>query len=67
MFYYKRNTENEKSRWHEWFAWHPVTVEITPDGDQKCIGWEWVYRCGKLSRPIEGDWWTWEYSLNPRQ
>lgn len=61
MFYYKRNTVQEKETWHKWFAWFPVTVSITPDNDEKKVWWQWVYRCGKLHYRIDGGFWSWRY------
>ena len=45
MIYFKRNKLEEKKVWHKWFAWYPVTVAITPDGDKKKIWWQFVQRC----------------------
>ena len=61
MFFYKRNTENEKKVWHHWFAWYPVNVFITQDGDSKFIWFNTVWRCGKYDCWVEGCWWNWRY------
>ena len=45
MIFYKRNKYKEKTKWHIWFAWYPVIVDKTPDGDFKIIWWQNVYRC----------------------
>lgn len=43
MKWYKRNKLIEKCNWYKWFAWYPVNVEVTSDGDKKYIWWEWVW------------------------
>lgn len=44
MIWYKRR--KDKTKWHYWFAWFPVTVEVTPDGDKKKVWLQWILRCG---------------------
>lgn len=36
----------DKSKWHVWFAWHPVVIEVSPDNQTiKLIWFEKVLRC----------------------
>lgn len=63
MILYKRNTDKEKKQWHLWFAWYPVEIEITKDGDSKYIWLETVQRCGtQLFWDCESIW-TYKYKL----
>ena len=48
VYFKKRKSKYEKLKWHKWFAWYPVVVEITPDGDKKKIWLEYVLRCYKM-------------------
>ena len=54
MIYFKLNKRKAKGRWHKWFAWYPVAVEITPDKDIKKIWLEYVLRCKKCSFCYDG-------------
>ena len=66
LFYYKLNTRKEKSKWHKQFAWFPVAVEITLDGDKKKIWLEYVYRCGRIAESMEGEYICYSYKeFNP--
>lgn len=44
MWWFKRNTAQEECRWHLWWAWYPVTMTVTPDGDKRKVWLEWVQR-----------------------
>jgi hypothetical protein len=61
MILFKRNKVKEKEQWHIWFAWHPVTIDKTNDGDFKKIWLENVLRCGKLCYCTAGSIWSWKY------
>ena len=61
MFFYKRNRRLEKETWHLWFAWYPVRVEITPDGDGRFLFLETVKRCGEFTFDTDGGYWTYQY------
>ena len=61
MFYFKRNSKSEKTKWHIWFAWYPVTVSYTPDGDSKKVWLEYVLRCGELIQYSEGSYYIYKY------
>ena len=37
--------KQDKSKWHIWFAWYPVQVQTTPDGDLVYIWLKNVLRC----------------------
>lgn len=55
MFIFKRNSKEEKTKWHLWFAWFPVVVDYTPDGDMVKVWFEYVYRCGREIEFMEGN------------
>jgi len=59
MYYYKLN--KDKERWHHWFAWYPVTVDITDDGDEKRIWLQDIYRRRIFYWDAEGYWCKWQY------
>lgn len=62
MILFKRNTVAEKSVWHKWFAWHPVKIGETPDGDAKYVWREYIMRCGTLKYGGYGEsYWDWKY------
>lgn len=61
MFFYRRNKRKEKEAWHLWFAWHPVQVSFTPDGDGKFLFLETVRRCGIFNCNMEGVYWEYQY------
>lgn len=61
MFWIKRNVVREKSVWHKWFAWFPVAVGVTPDGDFKKVWLQTVMRCGTLHHWYDGPEWEWAY------
>ncbi len=46
---------NFLTKWHLWFAWHPVRV-----GSHDCRWLEMVEREGKLSGMMDATW-SWEY------
>ena len=53
---------DDLEKWHEWFAWYPVTVKIYPDGQAKKVIWlEKVLRCGKFHLGMCSGYWTWKY------
>jgi len=45
MEFIVRNKMKEKQCWHLWFAWYPVCVGTTPDGDEKFVWFKNVQRC----------------------
>ena len=51
----------QKSCWHFWFAWYPVTIKFRPDGARDKVWLEWVERKGTYE-PYFGDW-SYEYRL----
>ena len=58
----KRNRIYEKSKWHRWFAWHPVTIKIhEPEGVYEKVWLEWIQRCGTLHTWGFDIYWIWEY------
>jgi len=61
MYFYGRNRIKEKEVWHKWFAWHPVRIKITPDGDSKKVWLEYVYRCGVYECSWGDCYWQWSY------
>ncbi len=68
LTYKGRQRENRKERtpkteWHKWFAWYPVTIGETDDGNRKVnVWWQYVYRKGTFIVGFDyGGWWAWEY------
>jgi len=61
MWYIKFNKNQEKERWHRYFAWYPVTVYKYPDGSRKKIWLETVERCGAYNCDWPDCCWEWEY------
>lgn len=58
------NEKYEKTRWHRWFAWYPVTVkEFDPEGVAIRCWLETVWRCGKVRAFRGGYFWEYKYSL----
>jgi hypothetical protein len=51
----------ERSNWHFWFAWYPVTVKTYPDGAEKKVWLQKVLRKGTLRCGMEGCFWTYKY------
>lgn len=45
MIFYKENKKERQKKWHIWFAWYPICVKQTPDGDYKMVWLQNVYRC----------------------
>ena len=45
MKWYRFNNRAHKFKWHVWYAWYPVKVATTPDGDYKLVWFEDVKRC----------------------
>ena len=43
----------DPTKWHQWFAWHPVTLGERNDGDHVWL--EWVER--RYSYHAYGGWW----------
>ena len=52
MIYYTRPGYIENTKWHVWFAWYPVTVNKTPDGDHRRVWLSFVLRC--ISTHVSG-------------
>lgn len=46
MKWIKLNKHEGKKQWHNWFAWYPVSVGVTPDKDDKMVWLSTVQRCG---------------------
>jgi hypothetical protein len=62
MRFYKRNKQKEKETWHLWFAWYPVQVATTNDGDGEFVFFETVMRCLKFHGGALGYcWWEKKY------
>lgn len=61
MVYIKRNRIKELKRWHIWFAWYPVKVATTPDGDYEKVWLNNVLRCGRMRFTMEGDYLSYRY------
>ena len=61
MWWIKRNKHNELVKWHKWFAWCPVVVSKTSDGDSKVVWLCNVLRCGTFSCGWGDCYWEWEY------
>lgn len=56
----KKKDEN-RGKWHIWFAWFPVTIGLTT-GNRKIKVWlEYVQRKGEHVTSQAEDWWSWEY------
>jgi hypothetical protein len=54
---------SRKQEWHRWFAWFPVTVDLTNDGHKIKIWLGYVERKGVYNhyRPLFDDFYTYEY------
>jgi hypothetical protein len=50
-----------KEQWHKWFAWYPVTVEITSEGRQIKAWLQHIMRKGTHFGSSWEQWWTYEY------
>ena len=62
MIYYKHDRTKEKQSWHKWFAWYPVTISRTPDGDERKVWLQSVLRCGISYYNLVTGWhWSWKY------
>jgi hypothetical protein len=53
--------KNRLENWHKWFAWYPVTIEITEDGHKVKVWWEKLWRIGTFHPGCDYGYWTWEY------
>jgi len=53
-----------KSCWHHWFAWHPVTVKIYPDGAKTRVWFINILRKGTLICNRGESMWKYEYKFN---
>ena len=65
MILYKLNKQKELARLHKWFAWYPVEIEKTPDGDSKKAWLINVLRCRHYVSYIFKDdcKYKWKYKL----
>lgn len=50
----RRNTDRLQN-WHQWFAWHPVTI------GSNIVWLERVERKGTYMAGWGDAWWSWEY------
>ena len=65
IFTLKRKWEIKLARlseWHEWFAWHPIAVDISAT-EWRFIWLRTVERIGIYNGGVYGSWWDWKYSL----
>ena len=51
----------KKECWHYWFAWHPVTVEIKPDGARIKVWLVWLLRKGIWRGGYDDAGWEYTY------
>jgi hypothetical protein len=64
MIGYIRNNVKEQANWHIWFAWYPVIVGETPDGDSISAFFEKVLRCRTfVCTKNEGGYWITKYKI----
>lgn len=65
MTFTKRNRLKDKkkkcTKWHVWFAWHPVVIAVDDDGVKTYAWLQNVARKGTYNCHWEGDWWNWKY------
>lgn len=54
MEWLKRNKIMDRTKWHKWFAWYPVTVETYDDYSNKKVWLEYVWRLGILECGMDG-------------
>lgn len=59
--YIKPNKYIEITKWHVWFAWHPVTVQVMDDGHYNRLWLCKVLRCAKRVGGWGEAWWEYEY------
>lgn len=52
---------DHRENWHQWFAWYPVCVGITPDRHKIKVWWESVERRGTFHVGYEDCYWTYDY------
>lgn len=52
-----------RERWHNHFAWLPVTVSNNPDGTRNCAWLQTISRKGSCEIGYETCFWAWEYRL----
>lgn len=59
-------SEIDRTCWHRWFAWRPVTIRLKKEG--KCAPWRWLIVwwvwIERQQHDSWGDSW-WEYRLPP--
>jgi hypothetical protein len=55
-----RKGVDKRERWHQWFAWHPVT--LSNSGGVR-IWFEWIERREEWVCSHGGDTFEWEYRL----
>jgi hypothetical protein len=57
---WQKKSRPHKTQWHQWFAWHPVTI----DGTTYWL--EHVYRRGRIELAWNhaGIQWEWEYATS---
>jgi len=63
-FLYRRK---RKERWHNWFAWFPVTLEVYQDGSKVKAWLTTVQRKGTLYNYGSKVFWTYKYKAKPRR
>jgi hypothetical protein len=44
MIFIRGEKHRLRQQWHRWFAWHPVIVDYTREGDAVVQWLEWVER-----------------------
>lgn len=50
-----------KSKWHTWFAWHPIVIGINDTGHRIILWLEYVKRKGEYHYTYDGSYWKWKY------
>ena len=61
MMWLKPSKCVEKSNWHFWFAWYPITVKFFPDETCEKIWLKIVLRKGTFNNTILAQYWTYQY------
>lgn len=55
-----------KECWHYWFAWHPVTVKVYPDGAEERIWLTMILRKGTYVSSFFESCWNYKYKTQTK-
>lgn len=59
----KTKCYQDSSQWHEWFAWHPITIRLGLQGSRYCCTKVWWEKIERKSVYTRWGGYCWDYRL----